>query len=236
MNICNDYLLCTLLLCLRFTLQRFPKADWSCPSAQSIQHINSMPYLKWIFFPFQLLLRNLQRPDTCLFHHVKSFITLSQHILAYWGFCHLCSKCWIPVSLNGLLPNLKVALKCTNHRYSQSSERFLWSLCTTKVGWLTSCLFTVHLFISSDENVYLLMLTSCFSASPNVLLNDINQIHVRSAAYSLRPWRIETDQNLVCADMVHDFLMEALQVVGKCIHRSECKSWLDEWECSVTPA
>lgn len=77
-----------------------------------------MPYLKLIFFffSFGLLLSSLQCPESCLFHHVKPFITLSQHVLGYWNFCHLCSKCCIPVILSEVFANLKVTLSMYNQR------------------------------------------------------------------------------------------------------------------------
>ena len=79
---------------------------WGCfLPAQSIQHINSIPYLKLIFGSLCCCWEVC--PEYCLFHHTKPFISLSQHVLGYWDFCHLCSDRFICVSLDGLLAKKK---------------------------------------------------------------------------------------------------------------------------------
>lgn len=112
--VCNDYDLLWQWLCAsNSTLQPIAETGLCCcPPAQSIQNINSMPYLELIFFlPLWCCQEVCQCPESCLFHHVKPFITLSQHVLGHWDFCHLYSKCSIPVCLDGLFANSKVALK-----------------------------------------------------------------------------------------------------------------------------
>lgn len=108
------------------TAQAIPEGRL-CPPAQSIQRINSMPYLKLIFFfqPFGLLLTSLRCPERCLFHHAKPFISLSQHVHGYWDFCHLCSECRAPVSLGGASADHKVA--STTYEPKKFANKTAWA-------------------------------------------------------------------------------------------------------------
>lgn len=140
---------------------------WHCCCAGAIILCHTW---NWFFFC------SLQCPEPCLFHHIKPFITLPRHVLDYWHFCHLCSKCCIPVSLSGVFADLEVALKMyKSEKFLNKNGTlffqsvcyfwffwfwFLWSWCTEELA--DSVLVHHFLIFSAAMKIfYLLTLKSC---------------------------------------------------------------------------
>lgn len=155
-------------------------------------------------------------PESCLSHHVKPFITLSQHVLGYWDFRHLSFKCCKPVSLNGLFANLEVALKMYKSWIFLNVVELDWHM-----SRLADSLLLKHLFFSvaarKNLTFYLNKLLMCSQMTSARFMSRVEDTM----------WgqdQLLTEQKMVCKNMVHDFLMKTLRTVGEFIHRSSVKT------------